>query len=216
MRHITTAIERCRDLPHAFAVHRVPFFLEPSYLDEPEDFRESHTDRMVRKFGSLEAFERFKASHGLVPRAGEVGLGWTEEALGARVQSATLRSQRLVQWAAHRHSLAAAEALYAGLSRRHFTEGAALNDTSVLADVAVEAGLERQSALAFLASEEGTDEVLAAFERTTQLGIHSIPTLVVDGRIVLSGAARADEVEKALRGLGTPSGNQLFADCLAF
>jgi predicted DsbA family dithiol-disulfide isomerase len=121
------------DLPFSFALHRVPFFLEPGYLDKPDSFREDHLDRMVRKFGSEEAFRRFSASHGLVPRSSEAGLeGWTEEVLGRRVQSATLRSHRLVQWASHRHSLEAAEKLYGALNRLHFTGGGALNDLELL------------------------------------------------------------------------------------
>ena len=78
----------------------MPFFLEPRYLHEGDAFREPHITRMTRKFGSRETFERFKKSHGLVPRANEVGLSWTEELLSARVQSATMRSHRLVLWAA--------------------------------------------------------------------------------------------------------------------
>ena len=171
---------------------------------------------MVRKFGSLQAFERFAASHGLVPRSNEVGLGWTQECLSERTQSATLRSHRLVQWVAHRHGAETAEALYAELNRRHFTEGAALNDPSVLTDAAAAVGLGRQEAAAFVKSKEGEAEVISAYERTQELGIHSIPTLVVDGAVMLSGASRADEVETALRGIQNPTGTQLFAEYLAF
>lgn len=31
----------------------------------PDDFSESHDARMLRKFGSMEKFERFKLTHGL-------------------------------------------------------------------------------------------------------------------------------------------------------
>ena len=83
-----------------FVLHRCPFFLEPRYLSQPESFTETHLSRMVRKFGDQKTFERFKRSHGLVPRAREVGLPWTEELLSQRTQSATLRSHRLVLWIA--------------------------------------------------------------------------------------------------------------------
>jgi hypothetical protein len=48
-----------------FVLVRVPFFLEPDYIDKSPDFWETHDERMLRKFGSMEAFERFKAHHGL-------------------------------------------------------------------------------------------------------------------------------------------------------
>lgn len=41
-------------------MHRVAFFLEPAYLSQSSDFSETHTARMLRKFGSKEAFERVK------------------------------------------------------------------------------------------------------------------------------------------------------------
>lgn len=57
---------------------------------------------MLRKFGSMQAFERFKRSHGLIERGNEVGLdesiGYTEESLGQRIQSSTMRSHRLIAY----------------------------------------------------------------------------------------------------------------------
>ena len=85
-----------------FIVRRVPFFLEPDYVHQGENFVESHDTRMLRKFGSMEAFDRFKKSHGLIPRGKEVGLdascGYTQANLTRRVQSSTLRSHRLVYY----------------------------------------------------------------------------------------------------------------------
>lgn len=48
-----------------FILCRVPFFLEPGYIKQNDDFWEMHDTRMIRKFGSKSAFERVKASHGL-------------------------------------------------------------------------------------------------------------------------------------------------------
>ena len=48
-----------------FVLVRVPFFLEPDYINKPADFWETHDSRMIRKFGSKAAFERVKKSHGL-------------------------------------------------------------------------------------------------------------------------------------------------------
>ena len=83
-----------------FRLHRVPFLLEPRYMDEDDDFTEPHNTRMVRKFGSMERFEQVKKSHGLIPRGREAGLdesvGFTQKQLDKRVQSCTINSHRLV------------------------------------------------------------------------------------------------------------------------
>lgn len=85
-----------------FNIYRVPFFLEPDYIIKPNNFWESHDTRMIRKFGSKEAFERVKIQHRLVPRAMEAGLtesfGFTEENLSKRKQSSTLNAHRLIQY----------------------------------------------------------------------------------------------------------------------
>ena len=49
-------------LPLAFAVVRVPFFLEPEY-DESKPFVESNRDRLVKKWGGEEGWERQKHHH---------------------------------------------------------------------------------------------------------------------------------------------------------
>ena len=115
-----------------FKLVRVPFFLEPRYINYPQDFRESHEERMVRKFGSKAAFDRVKLAHGLIPRGAEAGLdastGFTQEVLDKRIQSSTLNSHKLVLYVTQRHGSAVAEALYDQLNQRHFLHGGVLND----------------------------------------------------------------------------------------
>jgi len=49
-------------LPLAFAVVRVPFFLEPEY-DESKPFVEINRDRLVKKWGGKVGWERQKHHH---------------------------------------------------------------------------------------------------------------------------------------------------------
>ena len=183
-----------------FLVHRIPFFLEPDYMHEPEDFTESHDTRMTRKFGSKERFEAVKRSHGLIPRGKEVGLdetcGYTEENLSKRIQSSTLRSQQLVYFVAREFGLDKCEELYSVLNRRHFTEAGILNDPTLLLESCDEVGIDRDRCKDFLFSspELYKKEVLDMYEAVLSQGIHSIPTTVVDGRFLLSGAARSSEI----------------------
>lgn len=193
-------------------------------MQKPPDFTEPHNTRMVRKFGSMERFEQVKRSHGLIPRGAEVGLdescGFTQAQLDKRVQSSTLNSHRLVLYVAKTYGLDKSEALYAALNRRHFIESGVLNDPELLkgalGDVGVGPGTGLEEAQAFLESGRGTRAVLSMYDTVTeQMGIHSIPTLIVDGKYMVSGAARSGEVLKMLERVLTegPSGtNGIFGD----
>ena len=187
-----------------FRMVRVPFFLEPDYISKPDSFRESHEQRMVRKFGSVAAFNRVKAAHGLIPRGAEVGLdesvGFTQDQLDLRIQSATLNSHRLVLFVTQQYGLDKAEAVYDQLNARHFFEAGALNDRNLLS-ASVEAVLDGEAlteTLQYLESDRGKAETLQLYEQTQRMGIDSIPTFVIDGKYVMSGAARADEIKEAL------------------
>ena len=181
--------------PLEFAVHRVPFFLEPDYPEDPA-FEETNLERMHRKWGGKEAFEAQKQRHRLKERGWEVGI----EAFDAqRTASNTVQSHRLVQWAAREHGLEMSEALYDQLNHAHFVDGRKLNDTAMLVECAEAAGLPGPDVAAFLASSEGRQEVLQMFAAVQAQQIHSIPTFIVDGRFVVQGAAHADELERVLR-----------------
>ncbi len=183
---------------------RVPFFLEPDYINKGSSFRESHEQRMVRKFGSVDAFNRVKKSHGLIPRGAEVGLdgsvGFTQERLDKRVQSSTLASHRIVLYVTQRYGLDKSERLYDCLNQAHFIHSRALADNELLESClkAVLDGKELEEAVEYLHSDRGTEEVLALYDQTQNAGLHSIPTLIIDGRVVISGAAQAGEVRAAL------------------
>lgn len=219
-----------------FRLVRVPFFLEEGYNEKPSTFRETHEQRMVRKFGSLEAFNAVKKAHGLISRGAEVGLdascGFTQERLDQRVQSATMNSHRLVHYVTQNFGIEKAELLYDELNRRHFLEAGALNDNQLLEDslsVAIHSdhdtdnGDERakteryvREARDYLASSRGTEEVLDLVAQTSSLGIHSIPTLAIDGgQIILNGAVSSTEIVQHLTALleanhGQPKGARLF------
>ena len=50
----------------------------------------------------------------------------------------------------------------------------------------------------FLDSGRGTSAVLRAVDVVHSYGIHSIPTLIIGGEVMLSGASRTEEVVGAL------------------
>ena len=196
--------------PIAIELHRVPFFLEPWYVDQPDDWWETHTERMVRKFGSQEAFDSVKLAHQLMPRAKEAGLdqeGWTDANLDRRRQSSTLRAHRLIRWLDATLGWEAAELAYAHLHTGHFVEGELLNDVALLTQAAVAAGADAAATESFLHSTEHEATILMLVAQVHALGIHSIPTLCINGEPTLSGAAGAAEVLQAFRQATANSSN---------
>ena len=183
--------------PHvAFDVYRVPFFLEPDY-PTGEEFEESNRDRLVKKWGGQTQWEAQKRNHRLKERGLEAGI---EKFNLDRKASNTVASHVLVQWAATVYGLEKSEAVYDILNRVHFVEGRKLNDRALLVAVAYEAGLDGDAAELYLSSGKGADDVRRVYNRVQQMGVHSIPTFVIDGgRFVMSGAAHASELEATLR-----------------
>ena len=91
------------------------------------------------------------------------------------------------------------EQLYDVLNRKHFIEGGVLNSTALLLDSAVEVGVDRGACEAFLDTDVGVSEILSAVDIVQQLGIHSIPTLIVDGKYFVNGAQTSQYIKEILR-----------------
>mmetsp|Transcript_22195 Transcript_22195/g.64456 ORF Transcript_22195/g.64456 Transcript_22195/m.64456 type:complete len:211 (-) Transcript_22195:307-939(-) len=178
-------------------VRRVPFFLEPDYPEE-EGFEESNEERLVRKWGGAREFQAQRVRHRLKERGQEVGI---PEFVLDRRASSTMASHRVVQWVAQTLGTAKAEALYDRLNHLHFERGVKLNDKKMLArESAAVAGVDEDAARKFLASDQGKDEILRTVEHVHRLGIHGIPTFVIDGgNHVLSGAVHSSELVRVFR-----------------
>ena len=86
-----------------------------------------------------------------------------------------------------------------GVFAAYFNEGRDVGDPSVLADLGASAGLDRARILAMLASDEGQAEVRSELQRAVNLRVPGVPTVLVDGIPLFSGAIRADLMEAELR-----------------
>ena len=61
-------------------------------------------------------------------------------------------------------------------------QGRRLNDAAMLIDEAAAVGADPVAARTLLDSDEGEAEIKAAGALLAKLGVHSIPTFIVDGR----------------------------------
>lgn len=91
------------------------------------------------------------------------------------------------------------DAVVEGLFAAYFRDGRDVGDAAVLADVGASAGLVRAQVEAMLASDEGLAEVTAGLARATELGVSGVPTVLVDGVALFSGAIRSKLMEAHLR-----------------
>jgi len=86
----------------------------------------------------------------------------------------------------------------ARLFRAYFTDGRDIGTYGVLADLAVEAGLDRDEVLHALATDEHADDVDADIAWARQLGISGVPFFVLDGKYAVSGAQSPETFDRAL------------------
>ncbi len=105
-------------------------------------------------------------------------------------------------FAAHRLTwLAAREgrqrAVVDGILRGYFTEGRDIGDLDTLAEIAGEAGLDREKAQAFLASNQGETEVRALIDSALARGVAGVPHFDFDGSVV-TGAQRPETLRRAI------------------
>jgi predicted DsbA family dithiol-disulfide isomerase len=91
------------------------------------------------------------------------------------------------------------DAVVEGLFAAYFNEGRDVGDQAVLADVGASAGLDRAMILAMLTSDEGQAEVQSELQRAVSLRVSGVPTVLVDGVPLFSGAIRAELMTAELR-----------------
>ncbi len=165
-----------------------PFELNP---DIPPEGIERRAYR-VAKFGSWEYSRQLDAQ---VIQAGKSSGAIFNYDRITRTPN-TRRAHRLVWWASRegRHPGTLPERLF----EAYFVEARDIALPSVLADAAAEAGLDREAAAAFLATGEGTREVMNAETDAARRGIRGVPDFVVDG-IGFSGAQPLDTMIDVLR-----------------
>ena len=165
-----------------------PFELNPDMPKEGMNRREYRS----KKFGSWEHSQSLDAQ---VAAAAKLAGLTIHHDLMARTPN-TLNAHRLI-WLAQKQGVQGA--VVESLFRSYFTEGRDVGDTSVLIDIAKEAGITEERARAFLESAEGTDEVRREIQKAIDSGISAVPTFIFDGVALFSGALKPAIMADRLR-----------------
>lgn len=166
-----------------------PFELNPGMPPGGEDL----AHYVTRKYGASPA--DLAARQALIrQRAAEVGLQFGPR---TRVWN-TFDAHRLLQWAAGEgHQLELKRELLAAYHGRGENPGS----PDVLLRAARTAGLDVERAREVLERNEFADEVRARIRHWESLGIHSVPSVIIDDRHLIQGGQPVEVFERALREL---------------
>ena len=171
-----------------FSVHWNPFQLNP---DMPKEGRDRMAYR-AQKFGSAERARELDER--VANAAAAVGLQFRQD-LMLRTPN-TLDAHRLI-WLAGREG--DQDEVMEAVFKAYFTQGRDIGDRDVLADCAVEGGLDRTTVADFLAGETAANEMLAADRAAREAGVNGVPSFFLAGYGLFSGAMPAETIAEALR-----------------
>jgi predicted DsbA family dithiol-disulfide isomerase len=180
------ALERIGDeIP--VELHFEPFELNPTLDASGADA----TEYLRAKYGlSPEQLAKNRAN--IRDRGAAVGFEFGER---AHVWN-TFDAHRLLHWAGLEGKQ---RELKHALLRAYHGEGRNPGAHDVLVELAGEVGLDPARAREILASGEFTDAVRARERHWQQLGIHSVPSVIVDDRHLIQGGQPPELFEQALR-----------------
>ncbi len=162
---------------HPFEVSWKPFQLNPNMPPEGMDRRAY----LERKFGGKEAAVQV---YGDIQKAAE-GDGLKVKLDKITHTPNTINAHRLIHWAGIE---GVQNEAVAALFIANFEEGKDISDPAVLADIAASVGMDRAVTERLLASDAEIAETRAADEKAREMGVQGVPTFLIDGQYVVTGA----------------------------
>lgn len=173
-------------------VHFQPFELNPDMPPGGQDVFE----HLTQKYGKT--VEQVRATQNdIKARAAAVGYPFHPE--GRKHVYNTFNAHRLLYWAGLEHGAQAQHRLKHELLVTYFQLAVDLDDPQNVLDAVNRAGLDTVRAANILASDAFTSEVRAQQSKYTSMGIHSVPSIIINDKYLLQGAQPADAFEQALR-----------------
>ncbi len=120
----------------------------------------------------------------------------------------TLNAHRIIRWAM---AEGVQDEVVERLFQLYFIEGANLTDKQVLADAAVDAGVDRAVVEHLLAGDTDKAETQAEIARIQQMGVTGVPAFIIGNRYAVMGAREpeiiAQAIQEVARERALPAGN---------
>jgi predicted DsbA family dithiol-disulfide isomerase len=154
-------------------------------------------EHLAQKYGSTPE-QQAQAREGIRQRGAAVGFTFRKEGRG-RVYN-TFDAHRLLHWAGLQGAQQQRDLKMALLQAYH-GEARPIEDVAVLLDAVTAAGLDREAAAQVVASGAYADEVRASERHFQQLGIHAVPSVIINDRHLIQGGQPPEAFEQALRQL---------------
>ncbi len=162
---------------HPFEISWKPFQLNPNMPPEGMDRRAY----LERKFGGKDAAVQV---YGDIQKAAEAdGLKVNLDKIKRTPN--TINAHRLIHWAGIEGLQNEA---VAALFIANFEAGRDISDPDTLADIADSIGMNREATLRLLATDAEISETKAADEKAREMGVQGVPTFLIDGQYVVTGA----------------------------
>jgi predicted DsbA family dithiol-disulfide isomerase len=177
----------------AVDLHFQPFELNPQMGPEGEDV----TEHIAKKHGSTPE-QQAQSRAAIAQRGADVGFQFRQEGRG-RIWN-TFDAHRLLYWAGTLGPQQQRD-LKMALLRAYHGEARNPSDRAVLADVAASAGLDGAQAQEVLESGRYADEVREREQHFQRLGIHAVPSVIVNNRHLIQGGQPPEVFAQALRQL---------------
>jgi predicted DsbA family dithiol-disulfide isomerase len=172
-------------------IHFQPFELNPGMAAGGQDACEY----LTQKYGSTR--EQQKASRDAIrARGAAVGFEFREEGRG-RIYN-TFNAHRLLHWAGLQDARRQ-HALKKALLQAYHGQGRSPQDVEVLLDAVRQAGLDPARAREILQGDEYAREVRESEQRFQELGIHAVPSVIINDSHLIQGGQPSEMFEQALR-----------------
>lgn len=168
-----------------------PFELNPDMPPEGQNVAE----HIAQKYGSTPE-QSAGARQAMKQRAADLDFAMNGSA-ESRIWN-SFDAHRLLEWAGEQGGTAQRD-LKMALFTAHFTDGRNVTDHAVLVEAVAAAELDGVEAARILASDGHATTVRAAEEFWRRNGVQSVPTMIIDGKYLISGGQPPEVFEKALR-----------------
>jgi len=173
-------------------VHFQPFELNPDMPPGGQDVFE----HLTQKYGKT--VEQVRATQNEIKaRAAAVGYPFHPE--GRKHVYNTFNAHRLLHWAGLECGTQAQHRLKRELLLTYFQLAVDLDEAQNLLDAVNRAGLDSKRAADILATDEFAADVRVQQMKYTSMGIHSVPSIIINDKYLLQGAQPAEAFEEALR-----------------
>lgn len=174
-----------------FQLNWLPYFLNPDTPPQGEPYRAF----LEAKFGGPTKVAQLQMD---VADAGRpAGVEFDFERIAIRPN--TLRAHRLIYRAQSTgHRPLEIEALTERLFTGYFQRGEDIGDIETLAGIAAECGDRKDAVVAYLESNEGTQQVKSLVDKVRGLGVTGVPFFIIQRKLAVSGAQTGEILAAAI------------------